>query len=165
MRLLTRPDWIGWLASALGAVLLAVIANLYIVLAKPFGATKGIPIEQTGPGGALIGAIVPYVWLFLFAGMGTAFWLLVKGEQRMNGPAWAVVVLVLLCVGYPVYTGALNLPQVALAGNAAVLLATAIAIRRAWPISHLAAALLVPVFAWVSVASVALMALLTGQRF
>lgn len=165
MRLLARPDWIGWLACSLGAVLLAVLANIYILLARPFGATEGIPIDQTGPGGAVIAAIVPYVWLVLFAGMGTTFWLLIRGTRRMNGPAWLVVALILLCVGYPVYTGGLNRPFVALAANAAVIAVAAIAAWRAWPLSRLSAALLVPVVAWVSIASVALLALITGQEF
>lgn len=49
---LATLGWIGWLICAGGAVLLAVLANLYILLARPFGATEGNPIETTGPVGA-----------------------------------------------------------------------------------------------------------------
>ncbi len=165
MKRLADLGWIGWLLCALGAVLLAVLANLYIIVARPFGATLGIPIEQTGPIGAVIAAIVPFVWLFLFAGMGTTFWLLAGKEQRMSGRAWLVVALVLLCVGYPVYTGSLNQPIIALIGNGVVVAVAAIAVWSIRPISKLGAGLLVPVIAWVSIASVALVALITGQRF
>jgi hypothetical protein len=65
LKWLAGLGWIGWLICAAGAVLLAVAANVYILLARPFGATEGIPIDQTGPIGAIIGAIVPYVWLVL----------------------------------------------------------------------------------------------------
>lgn len=157
--------WVGGLVCALGAVLLAVLANLYIIVARPFGATLGIPIDQTGPVGAVIAVIVPFVWLFLFGGMGTTFWLLAGKDQRMSGRAWLVVALVLLCVGYPVYTGSLNQPIIALIGNGVVVAVAAIAVWSIWPISRLGAGLLVPVIAWVSLASVALVALITGQTF
>lgn len=165
MKRLAGLGWRGWLLCALGAVLLAVLANLYILAARPFGATRGIPIDQTGPVGAVVGAIVPYVWLFLFAGMGTTFWLLAGKDRRMSGRAWLVVVLVLLCVAYPAYTGSLNQPIIALIGNGVVLAVAAIGVWSIWPISKLGAGLLVPVIAWVSLASVALVALITGQRF
>ena len=165
LKLLARPDWIGWACSALGAVLLAILANVYILLARPFGATQGIPIDQTGPIGAVIGTIVPFVWLFLFAGMGTTFWLLVRGRQDMTISAWLVVTLVALCVGYPFYTGSLNSPSVALVGNGIVVVLAAFACWRIWPMSRAGAALLLPVVFWVSLASVALIALMTGQRF
>lgn len=165
MKRLAGLGWIGWLLCALGAVLLAVLANLYIFLARPFGATLGIPIDQTGPVGAVIGAIVPYVWLFLYAGIGTTFWLLAEKYQRMSGRAWLVVALVLLCVGYPAYTGSLNQPIIALIANGVVLAVAAVAVWSIWPMSKLGAGLLVPVIAWVSLASVALVALITGLPF
>lgn len=155
----------GWLLCALGAVMLAVLANLYILTARPFGATLGIPIDQTGPVGAVIAAVVPFVWLFLYAGMGTTFWLLAVQERRMSGRAWLVVALVLLCVAYPAYTGSLNQPIIALVGNAVVVAVAATAVLSIWPLSKLGAGLLVPVIAWVLLASVALVALITGQRF
>lgn len=165
MKLLARGDWIGWATNALGAVALAVLANLYILFARPFGATQGIPIEETGPVGAVIGTIVPFVWLFLFAGMGTSFWLLVRGREAVPGRAWLMVVLIALCVGYPFYTASLNAPVVALIGNGVVVATAALAVWRAWPVSRLASVLVMPVIAWVSLASIALVALLTGQRF
>ncbi len=115
--------------------------------------------------GAVIGLIVPYVWLFLFAGMGTSFWLLVRERAEMSGRAWLVVLLVALCVGYPFYTASLNSPVIALVGNAVVVAVALVGVWRLWPQSRAAALLLVPVVAWVSLASVALVALLTGQRF
>jgi hypothetical protein len=131
LKWLAGLGWIGWLICAAGAVLLAVAANVYILLARPFGATEGIPIDQTGPIGAIIGAIVPYVWLVLFAGMGSTFWLLVRQDARMNGAAWLVVLLILLCVGYPVYTGNLNQPLIALVANGVVIVIAALAAWRA----------------------------------
>jgi len=165
IRVVARTDWIGLAINAVGAVMLAVLANLYILLARPFGATEGIPIDQTGPVGNVIGTIVPFVWLFLFAGMGTSFWLVVRGRQLVPGRAWLVVALVALCVGYPFYTGALNQPTIALIGNGVVVAVAALSIWCIWPMSRQAALLLVPVIAWVSLASVALIALITGQRF
>jgi tryptophan-rich sensory protein len=157
--------WVGWLICAVGAVLLAVLANIYIIVARPFGATVGIPIDQTGPIGSLISTIVPYVWLFLFAGMGSTFWILTRMYQHMTGRAWLVLALLLICAGYPVYTGGLNQPIVALVGNAVVVLVAALAVWFIWPVSRPGAALLLPVIAWVSFASVALIALITGQQF
>jgi tryptophan-rich sensory protein len=165
MKRLAGLGRVGWLLCALGAVLLAVLANLYIILARPFGATVGIPIDQTGPVGAVIATIVPFVWLFLFAGMGTTFWLLAEKERRMSVRAWLVVALILLCVTYPAYTGSLNQPIIALVGNGVVLTVAALAVWSIWPVSKLGAGLIVPVIAWVLLASVALVALITGQRF
>ena len=51
---LAELGWIGWLISTAATVLLAVAANLYILLLRPFGAAQGIPVEQTGPVGAVI---------------------------------------------------------------------------------------------------------------
>lgn len=165
IKFLARTGWSGLAINVLGSVVLAVLANLYILLARPFGATEGIPIDQTGPVGGVIGTIVPFVWLFLFAGMGASFWLLVRGHQQVPSRAWLVVALVALCVGYPFYTGALNQPIIALVGNGVVLAVAALGVWRIWPVSRPAALLLVPVIAWVSLASVALIALITGQRF
>ncbi len=155
----------GGVLCAAGAVLLAVLANVAILLAQPFGATQGIPIDQTGPVGAVIGAIVPFVWLFLFAGMGTAFWLVARTDQRMSRRAWLVVALIVLCVTYPAYTGSLNRPVVALVGNVVVITVATLAVVSLRPVSRLGAGLLVPVIAWVLLASIALVALITGQRF
>lgn len=62
-------------------------------------------------------------------------------------------------------TGSLNQPIIALIGNGVVLAVAAIAVWSIWPISKLGAGLLMPVIAWVSLASVALVALITGQPF
>jgi hypothetical protein len=49
----------------------------------------------------------------------------------MNGAAWLVVLLILLCVGYPVYTGNLNQPLIALVANGVVIVIAALAAWRA----------------------------------
>lgn len=165
MKRLLELGWIGAALSALGAVLIAVLANLYIFVLRPFGATEGIPIGQAGPVGGVIEIIVPYVWLVLFAAMGIAFWLTARAEDGRIGRAWLIAALVGLCAAYPIYTGNLNSPAVALAGNGAVIALAAFAAWRIWPLSAAAAALLLPVIAWVALASVALIALMTGQRF
>ncbi len=164
-RLLRDTSWKGWLASALGAVAIAVACNLYIFVLRPFGAASGIDLAETGPLGTLITLIVPYVWLFLFAGMGTAFWLLVRGQERVPAPAWLIVVLVMLCAGYPIYTANLNSATLGLAGNFAVVTVAGMIVGRLWPITRLGAMLIVPVIVWVSLASVGLLALMSGQRF
>ncbi len=150
---------------ASGAVLLAVLANLYVFLMRPFGATNGISIEETGPIGTLIATIVPYVWLFLFAGIGSSFWLLARAQGRMSSPSWLLLALLLLCVGYPIYTGNLNQPLVALAANVAVVGVAALAVWTIWPISRVGACLLIPVIGWVALASVTLIALVAGFEF
>lgn len=80
----------------------------------------------------------------------------------MSGRAWLVLALVLLCVAY---TGSLNQPAIALIGNGVVVAVAAAAAWSVWPVSKLGPGLLLPVIAWVLLASVALVALITGQRF
>ncbi len=52
-----------------------------------------------------------------------------------------------------------------LAPVGAVLAVAVVAVWSIWPVSKLGAGLLLPVIAWVSLASVALVALITGQPF
>lgn len=166
MRFLTDSSWRGWLACAGSAVLLAVAANAYIfAVGTPTETSSGGTIAVTGPVGQVIATIVPFVWLFLYAGLGTAFWFVARGRPRIPAMAWAIIALLANCVAYPAYTDNLRDNDVALAGNVLTIGLAALAIGLVLPRSRAAAALIFPVIAWVSIASVGLVALMTSRTF
>ena len=166
MTILQNRGWTGWASAAGGAVALAVLANAYIfIVGRPTVTTSGSTIGQTGPFGLMIETIVPYVWLFLYAGLGTAFWLVSRGKPRIPAVAWMIVLLLLICLGYPAYTDNLRNNDIALAGNFVTIGVAALVIGLLWSQSRLAAAFIFPVIVWVSIASVGLVALMTGRSF
>lgn len=114
------------------------------------------------------GWVIGTVWVGLFAAMGAARALL---EQQM-ADGWLrdgraalealrarrlLDLLLVNCLAYPAYTLGLSNRPLTLAGNALTILLAVIVIRAAWPASRRAVALVAPVIAWVSFASVAVL--------
>lgn len=146
--------------SLLGAVL-ALGVNLVIQLAgwgeEPAGTA------YPGPVNSVIYAIVPFVWIGLFAAMGTAlFALRARGMMR---PARAVGVLLANCALYPVYTLGFSSRALGLAGNGLTAVLAAFAIGMMVERAPRLAPLIVPVIVWVALASIGLVAVMTGRTF
>ncbi len=156
----------GLAASVLAATGLAALVSGALIFGLPGGAGS---IDRTLPGtgslGELVSAIVPFVWLGLFAALGAAFWLVERGSARLTAAGGAVLGLIAVCSLYPLVASGLSDPAIAIAGNLIVLLAalgTALVCSVA---SGLAAGLVALVAAWVTVATMALAALALGIPF
>jgi tryptophan-rich sensory protein len=150
----------GLACGVAAAVLLAALCNWLIVLAGWVGSAGS---EVVPAGWEWVDPIVGYVWLGLFAGMGTAAWLAYSsGRPTAVRDGRVVVGLMAVCFLYPVYTlGMQAVPG--LVANVAVVgltVAAAAVIRRS---SAVAAGMLVPVAVWVSVATVYLAKLVAAN--
>jgi benzodiazapine receptor len=135
-------------------------ANLAVFVGAPVvvnGVIFGFGLERGGgaqaglPPGWVVGAI----WLVLFAGMGTARWLLLRaartgGERRRL--EW-VSVVAFLCLSYPVYTRGFSDLWDGLVGNVVTLVFAVPVAVFAWRRVRGAGACLVPLCAWLSYAA------------
>jgi tryptophan-rich sensory protein len=92
----------GGLACCIAAaVSLAALCNLLIALAG-WNGNDGLIVPA---GWEWVDPIVGYVWLGLFAGMGTAAWLVYSsGRPTAVRDGRLVVGLIAVCFLYPVYT-------------------------------------------------------------
>ncbi len=146
--------------SLLGAVL-ALGVNLVIDL----GGWGQEPANTPWPGpiNSVIYAIVPFVWIGLFAAIGTAMFML--HTRGLRGPALAAGVLLANCALYPVYTLGFSSRELGLAGNGLTAVLAAFAIGLAAERSPRTALLLFPVIVWVTLASIGLVAVMTGRTF
>ena len=107
-----------------GAVMTGLAANLVVFVGLPLvlnGVIFGLGWNRaSGPQvGIPPGWFVGSLWVMLFAGMGTARWLLLRaarghGEERRA--EW-VSLLAFLCLLYPLYTLGLRDDRVGLLGN------------------------------------------------
>jgi tryptophan-rich sensory protein len=149
--------------AATNSVMIAVVINLCIVLFD-FGETE-LPVVYPGPINSAIYTIVPFVWLVLFGAMGTSIALLSSKSTRERGGATPAIVLLANCGLYPIYTLGFSSMDLGLAGNILTAVLAAYAVGIAWPISRTAAVLMAPVAAWVLIASVGLVATMTGRTF
>lgn len=154
------PARTGIRGSLLGAVL-ALGVNLVIQLADWGEEPAGTPYP--GPINGVIYAIVPFVWIGLFAAMGTA--MLRLRAQGLPRQALAVGVLLANCALYPVYTLGFTSRELGLAGNGLTAVLAAFAIGIMVERAPRLALLLLPVIVWVSLASVGLVAVMTGRTF
>tara|TARA_R110002072_G_scaffold302899_1_gene489575 strand:+ start:17520 stop:17993 length:474 start_codon:yes stop_codon:yes gene_type:complete len=140
--------WFGWVLLSFSATLPGAVAPpgaWYAALAKP---------DWTPPGWAF-----PVVWTTLYVLMGTAAWIVWRtGQKAAKGQARRPLIffvgqLLLNAAWTPVFFAARQiLPALVLIAVLWVaILATTIAFRR---VSGIAALLLVPYLAWVSIATV-----------
>jgi tryptophan-rich sensory protein len=160
------PHPAGLVLCVLGAVLLAAFVSVTLIVLLPGGeGSIDRQLPTTGPLGALISQIVPYVWLGLFAGLGAAFWLVQRGQPGMTRAGWAVLGLLGLCCLTPLVGAGLSDPIVAVLGNAGVIGAALITEGLCRPVSRTAAVLVTPVWVWVTLASAGLIALELGLPF
>ena len=106
------------------------------------------------PPGWLVGA----VWVFLFALIGISRGVLNKfGEKSKSAKKW-LIVLLLFCFAYPIYTLGLSSEIMGLIGNLGVIALTIFIISQTWKLSKLASFLIMPIILWVSFATVIILA-------
>ena len=150
-KIFNRTDTTGLVANIAAACGTTLIINgLIFGLGWNSTPNNNSPSALTPPG-----YLVGIVREFLFAGMGTARWLLLhSGNPRLNGYTWLVVGLAAFCLVYPFYTLAPGSNLAGLIGNIGTIL---VALFVAWKIrkaSGPAAALVFLIIPWVSFASI-----------
>ena len=138
-----------------GAVMTGLAANLGVFVGLPLvlnGVIFGLGWNRAGgmqvglPPGWVVGSL----WVVLFAGMGTARWLLLRaasGKVETRRVEW-VSLLAFLCLLYPLYTVGLRDDRVGLVGNViTAVVAIAVAVF-AWKRVRAAGMWLAAVCAW-----------------
>lgn len=141
--------------SGRGAVMTGLAANLGVFVGLPLvlnGLIFGLGWNRAGgmqvglPPGWVVGSL----WVVLFAGMGTARWLLLRaarGREEQRRAEW-VSLLAFLCLLYPLYTAGLRDDRVGLVGNVlTAVVAVAVAVF-AWKRVRAAGVWLAAVCAW-----------------
>ena len=151
--------------GALGGMSIAILTNALI-----FGLGYGeggqtISDFEAGQINTIIFAIVPFVWLFLFAAMGAAFMEVRLAAGRFGLAGILIAILMANCALYPVYTLGFSSSDAGLLGNYATALLAIFIIGWTWPISRTAALLLIPIPIWVTLASIGLYLNQTGRPF
>jgi tryptophan-rich sensory protein len=161
-----QPRLSGLLLSILSGAVAASLVSIILVLLLPGGAgSVDETLPLTGPLGALISDIVPFVWVGLFAGLGAAFWLVAAGRPAPGRAGWAVLGLLGLCVVYPILAWAAATPIIPILGNLFTIAVALWAAARCWPVSRLAALLTGAMAVWVALATAGLVALVMGWPF
>lgn len=98
----------------------------------------------------------PIAWTALYILMAVSFWRLwnlqMRALARTEAMIWFLVQLALNALWSPVFFGRHDI-ETALVIIAALLIAIAMTIIKAWPVDRLAAALLMPYLAWVAFAT------------
>lgn len=156
----------GLVFSILAGAIAASIVSVVLVLMIPGGSGSiDQRLPQTGPFGALISNIVPFVWVGLFAGLGASFWLVSSGRRSPGRAGWSVIALVILCMVYPVLASQVRQPIIAIMGNIVTVVCALLTAWACWPASRLASVFPALVAIWVSIASVGLLALMLGLPF
>ncbi|WP_290814478.1 tryptophan-rich sensory protein [Aquidulcibacter sp.] len=151
--------------GALGGMAIAIVTNALIFSLGYGEGGQEVTDREAGPINTLIFAIVPFVWLFLFAAMGAAIMKIrmATGEFGLGGVL--IFVLMLNCALYPIYTLGFSSSDAGLFGNYATALLAVFIIAWVWPIEKTAALLIVPIPIWVTLASIGLYANETGRAF
>jgi len=136
-------------------VMSGLAANLAVFVGAPLvvnGLIFGLGWARTdGPQAGLPpGWVVGVIWVVLFAGMGTARWLLLRTawvdvEQRR---VERVTLLAFVCLLYPLYTAGLQNERVGLVGNILTLWLARAAAVYAWRRVRAAGWCLFAVCAW-----------------
>ena len=146
--LLDRPDRSGLIANIAIALGIVLALNGLIFGLGWQGSSAHTP--SFVPPAAVIGG----VWVVLFLFMALARWELNRGAAQRSDKA-GLIVLFIGCAAYPFYTGGLKSEFVGEGGNVALLLLTGWLAARYLRRVPRAAAWLVPLFLWLSFASIA----------
>lgn len=126
----------------------------FIINAVIFGSgwDKSDPVDDSiwfAPPGYFVGT----VWVILFALIGAARYLLNASGEAANGTKNLLVILLLFCLAYPIYTIGFNSELLGLAGNLATIALTIFAMTKTSKFSKTATLLLAPIVLWVSFAT------------
>ena len=156
----------GLILSILAGAVAASLVSVVLVVLIPGGSGSiDQALPNTGPLGALISHIVPFVWVGLFAGLGASFWLVSGGRRSPGRAGGAVIGLVVLCMVYPVLASQVSQPIIAIIGNVVTVVCAVLTACACWPCSRLAAVFPALVAIWVSFATAGLIALMLGLPF
>lgn len=142
---------VGLACCVVAAVAAATVGNLMVNVAYRF---QDSPELQNPAGWEWVERVVGFVWLGLFACMGTASWLAYNGSgpnASRNGRL--IVGLLVVCLLYPVYTLGMQAVPGLIANVAVLVLAVAVAasVRSSSPV---VTGLVLPVVVWVALATV-----------
>ncbi len=145
------------LASAVSLVLVFVLR----------GNADGIDatLPRTGPIGALIPAVVPFVWVGLFGGLGAAYALTTRPGRKPGQAGVAILLLAGLCSLCPLLASSFDFVPFAILGNGIVIWCAIVAADLCRTVSRTAAVLVTAVAIWVAMATSALVALHLGLPF
>ncbi len=149
MSILDRSDRTGLISNIGIAILSALLVNGFIAVVNPSEMANPGSVRWQPPG-YVIGA----VWIFLFAAMGSARWLLLTKPLDTVRARRLIVLLLLFCLAYPFYTIGLKSEVIGLVGNLLTIALSLFVVIRVGSISRLAAGLVSLVGVWVSFASV-----------
>lgn len=152
-----------WRLGILVGVPLGAFVNLAIIATGVGEDTPGV--ADPGPVNSFIYTIVPFVWVGLYAAIATAILILRPIGRDAALPAAATTLLLVNCLLYPVYTLGFSSMDLGLAGNILTALLAAFAAGAAARPAPAAALLMAPVIGWVSLASIGLVAVMTGRTF
>jgi translocator protein len=154
------------LAANIVASVLSVLAINGIIFGLKWSDINNVPLLDNTvlPAFTPPGYAIGMVWTALFTLMGTARWQLNKiHSPQRNYHQQLIVFLILFCLAYPLYSLAINSRLGGLLGNFGTIglaLFVAANIRTS---SKLAALLILPVVAWVTYATVILVAVIQAR--
>jgi tryptophan-rich sensory protein len=157
-----RPgrDGSGLAISIAIAVALASAVSAVLILVLP-GDDGGLDdqLAANGPISALIASAVAFVWPCLFAGLGFSYWLVARTAQRSNSALVGLLLLVAVCILYPLATYAITAPELIILGNSATIVLVTIVAWQCHEVSPLSGLFPALTGLWVTFATLALIAL------
>jgi translocator protein len=135
------------------ALVLIVNAGVFAFADDTRTSTQGGPLI-----GAIPGWVIGAVWTVLFVALAATKWRVQNylPEPLARRAATWVIVLLIACAAYPLYTGGLRWPLIGLFGNVATAAMAAFVALASFRVDSLAALGPLAVVAWVSFASVAI---------
>lgn len=147
---LNKPGSLSLVLNLLLAVGAALAMNVLIFELGWDKSTDYAPKPSFEPPSYVVGL----VWIFLFALMATARWLLnSRSETGTSGARTLVTLLIIFCLLWPFYSLAIGSLNGGLLGNLGTIALATFTITRMWPISKTSAFLIVPVVLWVTFAA------------
>ncbi len=147
----------GLAANLTIALVLVLVANGLIFALNPESASSAAS-SPLNPPGWLVGA----VWVLLFEAMAAARWFVLgRDDRRIRSSTW-ILLLVLFCLAYPVYTLGLRSLAVGLIGDIATFAVALWVALRVYRASRLAAGLVSLVAAWVAFATLVVILQIQG---
>lgn len=151
---------VGLVACVLAAMATAAGVSLILIFVLP-GGTGGIDamLQLNGPLSELIATIVPFVWIGLFGALGAAYWLVSQPPHGPGAEAAAILLLLALCIFYPILSSGFDFVPFAILGNAIVICCALVCAMLCWPVSPLAARFVGLIAIWVGLATISLVAL------
>lgn len=150
----------GLVTCVLAGMGTAAGVSLMLIFVLP-GGTGSIDatLPMIGPLSALIAMIVPFVWVGLFGALGAAYWLVSQTPHGPGAEAAAILLLLALCIFYPILSSGFDFVPFAILGNAIVICCALVCAMLCWPVSPLAARFVGLIAIWVGLATVSLVAL------